>query len=276
MSLFAKIKERSREYYRFVIMDNATFEEKVVFKLTPLSIFVTAVTMILILIILSISLVAFTPLREYIPGYGSTKQAQKITALQVKVDSLGIALVEIENYGRDVKDVLLGKDFAEDTLSALDTAKKEAKFVITAYDSLLMQIEEEQPTFKKNVSLSYLHNQKNKNIQALFFPPVAGVFQPKQANQGIVIPCKKGTSIYASAFGTVVHVGHDLQNGTILIIHHPNNILMIYKQVGSALVAVGDVVKAKQVIAVTDLERVVYFELWIDGVAVEPQNYMLF
>jgi len=276
VSLLNKIKEQLREHYRFVIMNNATFEEKFVFKLTPLSIFVAAVTLILILIILSISLVAFTPLREYIPGYGSTKQEKKITNLQVKVDSLGIMLSEIETYGQNVKDVLLGKNFMEDTLSAADTGKKEAKFVVTAYDSLLMLIQEEQPVPKKDASQSYLVNAQQKNVQTLFFPPVAGVLQQKQANQGIVIACKQGTSIYASASGTVVHVGYDLQNGTNLIIHHPNNVLMIYRQVGTALVSVGDVVKAKQAIAVTDFDQVVYFELWIDGVAVEPEHFILF
>jgi murein DD-endopeptidase MepM/ murein hydrolase activator NlpD len=275
MSLLSKIKEQSREHYRFVIMDDATFEEKLVFKLTPLSIFVVLVISVLILIILSISLVAFTPLREYIPGYGSTKQEQKITALQYKIDSLDIMLSGIENYGRDAKMVLLGKDFVNDTASVADVEKKEAAFAMTAYDSLLMFIQEE-PAPKKAASSSYLVNTQHRDVQTLFFPPVAGAVQQKHTNQGIVIACKQGTSIYASASGTVIHVGFDLQNGTNLIIHHPNNVLMIYRQIGTALVAVGDVVKAKQVIAVTDFDQILHFELWIDGVAVEPENYIHF
>lgn len=274
MSLFSKIKEQSREYYRFVIMDNATFEEKVVFRLTPLSIFVTVVTSVIVLIILSISLVAFTPLREYIPGYGSTKQAQKTIAIQNKIDSLDIALIGIENYGRDVKTILLGKNFAKDTLTFADMEKQEAAFIMTAYDSLLMQIKEE-PAQKKEETQSYLQNPQRKDVQTLFFPPVTGTWQHKPFGQGIVIACKQGTSIYASAPGTVVHVGYDPQNGTSLIIHHPNNVLMIYRQLGTALVSVGDVVKAKQVIATTDFNQIVYFELWIDGIAVRPENYIL-
>ena len=152
--------------------------------------------------------------------------------------------------------------------------KKEAAFALTAYDSLLMLIQEE-PMLKKDASPSYLHNLKQKE-QTLFFPPVVGALQQKHTNQGVVIACKQGTSIYASASGTVVHVGNDLQNGTTLIIHHPNNVLMIYRQIGTALVAVGDVVKAKQVIAVTDFDQIIHFELWIDGVAVEPKEFILF
>ena len=274
MSLFSKIKERSREYYRFVIMDNATFEEKIVFKLTPLSIFVTVVTSVLILIFLSISLVAFTSLREYIPGYGSTKQGQKIIALQNTVDSLAIALTGIERYRQDIKLIMLGKDFPEDTLTTADLEKQEAAFTMTAYDSLLMLIQEE-PVQKKGESQHYIHNSQRKDVQTLFFPPVAGISQQKQTNQGIIIACKQGTSIYASASGTVVHVGYDLQNGTSLIIHHPNNVLMIYRQIGTSLVSVGDIVKAKQVIAVTDFDQIVSFELWINGTAVEIEKYIM-
>ncbi len=277
MSLISKIKERSREYYRFVIMDNTTFEEKVVFKLTPLSIFVTVVISIFILIAFSISLVAFTPLREYIPGYGSAKQTQKIAELQAKVDSLGIMLSGIETYGRDVKVVLLGEDFMEDTLSVTESEKKEAKFAMTAYDSILMEVMD-VPVSKKEVSQPYFVKTQHKDVQTLFFPPVLGVMEQKYTNQhqSIAIACKQGTSICASASGTVVHVGYDPQNGTSLIIHHPNNILMIYRQVGTPLVSVGDIVKSKQVIAITDFDQVVYFELWIDGIAVDPENYILF
>ena len=279
MLVSSKIKERLRDYYRFVIMDDATFEEKLVFRLTPLSIFVTVVISILALILLSISLVAFTPLREYIPGYGSTKQEKKINALQIKIDSLGVALMEIENYGDDTKRVLLGEKFLEDTLSAADFEKKEAKFSMTSYDSLLLQImEKEEPVFMKDQPEQQLIKSQQKEIQTLFFPPVAGLLQQKYTEQHhyIAILVKKNTSIRASTTGTVVYKGYDLQNGTSLVVHYPNNVVMVYRQVGVPQVSVGDVVKAKQVISITDFDQVVYLELWIDGMSVNPENYILF
>ena len=279
MLISSKIKERLREYYRFVIMDDATFEEKIVFKLKPLSIFVTVVISILALIVLSISLVAFTSLREYIPGYGSTKQAEKITSLQIKIDSLNFALSEIENYGNDIKNVLLGKDFMEDTSSInADLEKKEAKFTMTNYDSLLLQIMDEEPIFIKEQSEHQLIKSQQKDMPTLFFPPVAGMLQQKysEQHQYISISAKKNTSIRASAGGTVIYSGYDLKNGTSLIVNYPNNVLMIYRHIGTPQVFVGDVVKAKQVIAITDFDQVVYFELWINGMAVDPENYILF
>ena len=278
MLLSNRIKERLREYYRFVIMDDATFEEKIVFKLKPLSIFVTVVISILALIFLSISLVAFTSLREYIPGYGSTKQGEKITSLQIKVDSLNLALFEMENYGNDIKRILLGEDFLEDTSGMNDFEKKEVNFTMTNYDSLLLQLIDEEPIFIKEQSEQQFIKSQQNSMHTLFFPPVSGMLQQRysEQHQYISIAAKKNASVYASTSGTVIYEGYDLQNGTSLIINYPNNGLMIYRQVGTPQVSVGDVVKAKQVIAITDFDQVVYFELWIDGTAVNPENYILF
>jgi murein DD-endopeptidase MepM/ murein hydrolase activator NlpD len=258
-------------------MDNATFEEKVTFRLTPLSIFVAVVISILLLIILSISLVSFTFLREYIPGYGSTKQAQKIIELQAKIDTLTAAMTKIEQYGKDVKIVLLGEKFVEDTLSAEDIEKKEASFSVTNYDSMLMQITEQYLSPAKEHSQPHFLKSQYKETTTLFFSPVGGSMQQNytKSNHGIAIDCKQGTPIYASVSGTVIYVGYEPQNGTTLILHYPNNILMIYRQTGTPLVAVGNVVKAKQVIAITDFDQIVYFELWIDGIAVDPEDYIL-
>jgi len=278
MSLSGRIRERLREYYRFVIMDDATFEEKVVFKLTPLSIFVTVVISILTLIVLSISLVAFTPLREYIPGYGSTKQAEKTKLLQTKVDSLTIALSELETYGDDIKRILLGEDFLEDTSTHADMDKKEPYFTMTSYDSLLLKVMEEEPSLLKEQPEQQLVKSQQKNMHTLFFPPMTGVLHQRysEQNQYISIAAKKNTSVFASASGTVIYAGYDLQNGTSLIINYPNNVLMIYRKLGTLQVSVGDVVKSKQLISITDFDQLVYVELWVNGTAIDPENYILF
>ena len=277
MSLYKRIKEWLREYHRFVIMNDTTFEEKIVFRLRPLSIFVTVIITILILIFLSISLVAFTSLREYIPGYGSNKQAQKIAMLHAKTDSLNNMIANIESYEKGLKVAILGESFMEDTTSNSETEKTEATFSLTYYDSLLMQIKENKPAFEQTKQSQIVKTQ-NKDIHAMFYPPLRGEIQreSKGQPQGISIFCKQGTSIFAPASGTVIHVGYDPLKGTTLIINHPNNILTIYQQAGTPLIEVGGIVNAKQAIAVTDFDQIVYFELWIDGMAVNPKNYMLF
>ncbi|HMT28591.1 MAG TPA: M23 family peptidase, partial [Bacteroidia bacterium] len=60
-----KIYRKLSNKYRLVIMNDATFEEKVSITLSPLNVFVFAGTIIISLITFTIYIIAFTPLREY-------------------------------------------------------------------------------------------------------------------------------------------------------------------------------------------------------------------
>lgn len=278
MPLLQKLKGRIRKYYRFVIMDDTTFEEKIVFRLKPLSIFVVVVISVLILISLSISLIAFTPLREYIPGYGSSKQNQKIMQLYARTDSLEQVIANIGTYEKSVKMIMLGiEEGAEmDSVVQEDLKKENADFSMTYYDSILLQINDINLPAQKDPQLQLLKS--SKEILSHLYTPIQGVVEQRFSEKypGISLLCKQGTPVYASATGTVVYVGYDAQYGTILIISHPNNVMTVYQQAGTPLVKIGDIVKQKQTVSITDFDGIVYFGLWIDGIAINPENYILF
>jgi murein DD-endopeptidase MepM/ murein hydrolase activator NlpD len=258
-------------------MDDATFEEKIVFRLKPLSIFVVVVISALILIGLSISFIAFTSLREYIPGYGSSKQNQKIMQLHARTDSLEQLIGNIEVYEKSIKMIMLGIDEnAESDTVFLEEKKENADFAMTYYDSILLQINDIELPAGKTPQVQML--KRSTEALSYLYTPIRGTVEQKfsEKHAGVSLLCKRGTSIYACATGTVVHVGHDAQYGTTLIINHPNNVMAVYRQAGTPMVNIGDIVKQKQMIAITDFDGVVYFGLWIDGIAVNPENYMLF
>ena len=83
-----EIKKKLLHKYRLVILNENTFEEKISFKLNRLNVFVTGTFFIIILIGFTTLLIAFTPLREYIPGYSSTRLKRQATELTYKTDSL--------------------------------------------------------------------------------------------------------------------------------------------------------------------------------------------
>jgi hypothetical protein len=258
-------------------MDDATFEEKIVFRLKPLSIFVVIVISALIIVSLSISFIAFTSLREYIPGYGSSKQNQKIMQLYTRTDSLEQLVVDIEAYEKSIKMVMLGIDEKAESDTALPEEKKEnVDFTMTYYDSILLQINDIELPAVKTPQVQML--KKSTEVLSYLYTPMQGIVEEKftEKHAGISLLCRQETSIYACAAGTVVYVGHDAQYGTILIINHPNNVMAVYRQAGTPMVNIGDIVKQKQMIAITDFDGVVYFGLWIGGIAVDPENYMLF
>ena len=90
-------------------MNDDTFEEKFSLKLTPLNIFVVAGLISIIMIVLTVSLVAFTPLREYIPGYGLEVNTRKdLINLTLKLDSLQHELSMRASAMENIKNIISG------------------------------------------------------------------------------------------------------------------------------------------------------------------------
>ncbi len=93
---------------RLVILNEETFEEQFSFKLNILNVFIVATIGAIFLISVTSYIIAFTPLREYIPGYSSSKLKQDAINLGLKSDSLEFALKKNDAYIQSVKKVLTG------------------------------------------------------------------------------------------------------------------------------------------------------------------------
>lgn len=94
---------------RLVILNEDTFEEIFSLKLTLMNVFVVATLGAIILISITTFIIAFTPLREYIPGYSSSKLKRDATELAIKSDSLIEALKKNEVYIQSIQKVLNGQ-----------------------------------------------------------------------------------------------------------------------------------------------------------------------
>ena len=116
---------------RLVILNEETFEETFSLKLTLMNVFVVASLGAIFLITVTTFIIAFTPLREYIPGYSSTKLRKDATELALKSDSLSLVLKKNQAYISSIQKVLTGKldyaKFNKDSIlaSATDTIEKE-------------------------------------------------------------------------------------------------------------------------------------------------------
>lgn len=107
--------KRLKNHYRLVVMNEDTFEEVVAFKMNRWSVYVTLSALFVILVGLTISLIAFTPLKFYIPGYGEAGRAQEYEALKVRADSIEHTLILKQKYISDIEKVLKGNVIALDT-----------------------------------------------------------------------------------------------------------------------------------------------------------------
>ena len=97
-----------RSRYRLVIMNDDTYEEVVTFKLSRLSVYVVLSSIFVILVGLTVALIVFTPLKQYLPGYGSLNARRELQALKLKTDSLEQSMNYKDQYLVNIKRVLTG------------------------------------------------------------------------------------------------------------------------------------------------------------------------
>jgi len=100
--------QRLRNRYRLVVMNDDTYEEVVTFKLSRMSVYIAMSIMFVLLISLTIALIIFTPLKFYIPGYGSQQSRTELQVLKIRTDSLEQAIQFKEEYLNGVKKALNG------------------------------------------------------------------------------------------------------------------------------------------------------------------------
>jgi len=139
-----KIKKKLLDKYRLMILNENTFEERLSFKLTRLNVFVMGSMIALFFIVLTYLLIAFTPLREYIPGYSSTALKKKATMLSYRTDSLQQVIQLNDRYYESIKKVLTGDldavNFNRDSIiQAVKLEASEVDLAPIAEDSLLRE-----------------------------------------------------------------------------------------------------------------------------------------
>ncbi|MEN8788186.1 MAG: M23 family metallopeptidase [Flavobacteriaceae bacterium] len=279
-----EIKRKLLHKYRLVILNESTFEEKISFKLSRLNVFVTGSLFIIILIGLTTLLIAFTPLREYIPGYSSTKLKRQATELTYKTDSLVTVLDYTNKYLNNVRMVLKGD--IENNSANRDSIFEQFKIDPTTVD--LTPIREDS-ILRAQVALEDKYNLFERNSETgsiILFSPLSGTisesYNADKKHYAVDIVAPKDEPVKAVARGTVIFSEWTAETGYVIIIKHENNLISVYKHNGSLNKSQGDIVRAGEVIASVGNTGEfttgphLHFELWSSGAAVNPEDYIDF
>ncbi len=117
--------KRLQNRYRLVVMNEDTFEEVVAFKLSRLSVYISLCILFVVLVGLTVALIAFTPLKLYIPGFGDARQAKEYQSLKLKADSIEQSLIYKQQYIDNIQKIIKGDMPKQDTtkLKLPDTEK---------------------------------------------------------------------------------------------------------------------------------------------------------
>jgi len=282
--------DKLRNKYRLVFMNDETLEERFTFRLSRLNVFVALGTLTILLIFLTSILIAFTPLKEYIPGSTSVNMQKKLYELQIKTDSIEKNLAQKDRFIQNLKDIINGKDLTEDVPLVKDTLTRYRNVQVrrSEEDSLLRTQVESQGKYQLyKMGTMETANQKRLSIgRLLFFIPLKGIitneFDASKQHYGLDIVAKENEAIKSVLNGTVIFTNWTLETGYVIAIQHPQNIVSIYKHNSAILKKVGDLVKAGEPIAIIGNTGELatgphlHFELWSDGSPVNPKDYITF
>ncbi len=278
---------RLKSRYRLVVMNDETYEEKASFSLRPLKIFTGIGLGVILLVILTTFLIAFTPLREYIPGYADLKTQKNIASLLMRADSMEKALAARDLYITNIRNIINGTAGTDSGFQQIadpgnyDTIHRLHK---SQEDSLLRLEIESRDQFALTVGEN--GSVINSIRSFLFFPPLKGEvtsrFDPVSRHYGVDIVSKPDEVIKATLDGTVLLANFTSETGWVIGIQHSNNLFSWYKHNSALLKKAGDFVKAGEVIAVIGNSGELssgphlHFELWFNGTAVDPLKYVSF
>ncbi|SDR74597.1 Peptidase family M23 [Formosa sp. Hel1_31_208] len=279
-----KFRKKLLHKYRLVVLNEDTFEERFAIKLTRLNVFVMVSLGTILLVVGTILLIAFTSLKEYIPGYSSMALKKQATVLNYKTDSLQNVMELNEKYYASIKKVLTGDvssvEFNRDSIidaAAIDASKLDLK--PTKEDSLLRDLVDKED--KYNVFESAL-----SSSNFVLFPPVNGTisdaYNIKEKHFAVDVVVAKNTPIKATADGTVIFAEWTTETGYVVIIEHSYDLISVYKHNASLTKQQGDLVKSGEVIAMAGNTGELttgphlHFELWSRGYPVNPTNFIDF
>jgi murein DD-endopeptidase MepM/ murein hydrolase activator NlpD len=290
--------EKARDtFYRLVILNNETFEEVGSYKLSIFNFYVAVSALFVGFTMLGMLLIAFTPMKKLIPGYGGYGSERAVFNLYDKVETLEQKQAANEIYIRNLSKRLLGqieteKDVPKPTASTvpdstINTTPSAEELQIRASgggDIFPTDGKEAKPEIEgKAIRVSG----RNDRLESMFLQsPVSGEvllgFSLDKKHFGVDISAQKNTAIKAVADGFVISSDWTLETGNTIAVQHSNNVVSFYKHNSSLLKKSGDKVKVGEAIAIIGNTGEhssgphLHFELWKDGKAMNPQEYIRF
>lgn len=271
--------------YRMVLLNDSTFEEVGFIRLSRLNIIGVVGVILILFITLIYVLVAYTPIREFIPGYPDAAMSHNIRQNAMKLDSLEYEIVIRDQYFENMRMIISGEapnSYLNDTTGVSD--KSEIKFSRSYNDSVLREQVETEEQFR----LSVLKNQNvNGELHEMhFFTPVKGMvsrhFNQLDNHFGIDLVAGPNEVVKATLDGTVTMATWTLETGFVIQIQHGHELISVYKHNAELFKSVGMKVKAGDAIAIVGNSGELttgphlHFELWHEGTALDPAEYVVF
>lgn len=284
----AKLWDRLKYKYKLSIINETSYEVLLNFRLSQLHVVTALSVLTVILVSLTILLVAFTGLKEFIPGFPDGNMRRLIAENALRVDSLEIEIAKRDRFLNSLQSVLNGGE-SDDT-----TRIKREDSVKSNYDTITFNsISESESEFraaveeKERFNLSLGQFKKSKDNEYYhFFPPTEGIvsrsYDEKSRHYGTDVVTKADAKVATVLDGVIIFTDWTVNTGYVIQVQHANNLVSVYKHNSTLLKKQGDYVRAGEVIAVVGNTGELtsgphlHFELWRAGTPLNPEDFIKF
>lgn len=269
--------------YKLTVTNENTLEEIVGLHVSKLNGLSVLLTVLAVLFLIAACIIAFTPLRNYLPGYMNSEVRTQIVENALRVDSLQQVLDKQNFYIMNIQDIFSGKVQIDSvhTLDSLTAARQDTLMERTKREEEFRHQYEENEKY----NLGTITSQPDVN-GLIFYRPTRGMvsdhFDADKKHYATDIAANPNESVLATMDGTVILSTYTAETGYLIAVQHNQDFVSVYKHCGSLLKKQGDRVRGGEAIALVGNSGTLstgphlHFELWYKGRPVNPEKYIVF
>ena len=249
--------------------------------------------------LLTISIVVFTPLREYIPNEGTEEMQRKIKEHALRVGALQDSLEAQINYATQLRMLMMGQVdstlFAETNEPERAPASSSVQARGSATPRTSFSTEHTQPALpipnmpaisgQAPIRAVSLEGRYLSSIQFPALPPVEGYltrgFDARSGHYAIDIAAEEGSIVRSIGDGYVIFADWTHEGGYALAVQHADGYVSVYKHARQLMKRMGDRVRNREALALSGNSGEItsgphlHLEIWHNGLAQDPRYFFV-
>lgn len=269
--------QKLKNVYRLQLIEEKTYDVKFVLELNRLNVITISGILLAIFTVFNFFLIAYTPLKQYIPGYGSANSRKEIVEMKLKTEKLEELIIANEKYNNNLKNILKDKikvakmeedikEVSVDSNILTNLSKNEAKFISDIEKGL------------KNAALYDNLRYKNQNnilktlhLNQISQQPIIEKFN--KTNYAISIQSGNSSPIFLSLDGKLIAIEKQPNNMYTVTFQHNNDLISIYKNIVKLQYKITNFVEAGKTIGYSDEKNATQYQIWYKGTPINPEKY---
>ncbi len=275
-------RQKLKNVYRFQIVDEKSYDVKMVLELNRLNVIVATGLLLAFFTLLNFLLIAYTPLKQYIPGYGSSSGRKEVIKISMKAEELEDKVNAQQKYITNLQNILNDKVVVDAVQSTLKKTKVDSGILSVKSTDESQFVLDIEKGLKNSELMESLDNTKTNVLNGLQLQkPVAGSILSKfSANTpGISFAANANEDVKAPFGGNVIITGNSIENVQYIAVQTENQLVYILKNNSQILKKTGTFVKAGEIVAKagkngTSKSYISVLELWYRGQPIDPLKFI--